>query len=52
MGVAETEIVEQLQQGLCKTTGDIQKALYAGTGCGRCLPVIDDLVEEHGSNKQ
>lgn len=47
--VLEKEIVEALKKG-ARTTTDIQKLTRAGTSCGRCLPIIDALVEEYLEN--
>ena len=43
--VPEKEIIETLQKG-ARSTSDIQRQTRAGTSCGRCLVVIDSLVEE------
>ena len=43
--VLEKEIIEALKKGARSTT-EIQKMTRAGTSCGRCLPIIDALVEE------
>jgi len=43
--VSEKEILTALKKG-ARSTSDIQKITRAGTSCGRCLVVIDALVEE------
>lgn len=43
--VDENEIISLLKRG-ATSTSDIQQLTRAGTSCGRCLPVIDDLVSE------
>ena len=43
--VTENEIHLALRNGARKTS-DIQKITGAGTSCGKCLIVIDGLVEE------
>jgi bacterioferritin-associated ferredoxin len=43
--VLEKEIVDALQKG-ARTTTEIQKMTRSGTSCGRCLPIIDAMVEE------
>ncbi len=48
--VEEKEIVDFLKKG-AETTEDIQKHTTAGTTCGRCLPEIDELVEEYKKAK-
>ncbi len=44
--VTENEILSALKKG-ARSTSDIQKLTSAGTSCGRCLVVIDSLVEEY-----
>lgn len=48
--VSDKEICSLLKKG-AKSTVDIQKLSRAGTSCGRCLPEIDALVEEHINKK-
>ena len=48
--VSEDEIQSVLHKG-AESTVDIQKHTHAGTSCGRCLPEIDALVEEHKKRK-
>lgn len=48
--VTEEEIQSMLNKG-AESTVDIQKLTHAGTSCGRCLPEIDSLVEEHKKRK-
>jgi len=43
--VTEGEILKVLKMGAL-TTADIQRITKAGTSCGKCLMVIDRLVEE------
>jgi len=52
--VFEKEISLLLKKG-ADSTADIQKYTRAGTTCGRCLPIIDDLVstfKKENSKKQ
>lgn len=44
--VDEKEINSLLKRGAASTK-DIQHLTRAGTSCGRCLPLIDELVELH-----
>ncbi|GEM_PF-460669 len=44
--VSENEIKAALKKG-ATTTSDIQKMTGAGTSCGKCLVVIDGLVEKY-----
>ena len=41
--VDEDEILSVLKKG-ANSTSDIQRLTRAGTSCGRCLPVIDEIV--------
>lgn len=43
--VTEAEIVAVLKIG-ARTTSEIQKLTAAGTSCGRCLVVLDSIVED------
>jgi len=43
--VSEREIIAALKKG-ARSTSDIQKFTGAGTGCGRCLPVVNSIVED------
>lgn len=43
--VSEKEIIGELKEG-ARETSDIQRITRAGTSCGRCLILIDHLVEE------
>jgi len=44
--ISENEIRTALNKG-ARTTTDIQHMTRAGTSCGKCLVVIDSLVEEY-----
>ena len=48
--VDEREIKSLLDKG-ATSTKDIQFLTRAGTSCGRCLPLIDELVESHRKTK-
>lgn len=48
--VDEQEIVDLLKKGV-DSTAQIQALTRAGTSCGRCLPVIDDLVRRMDKTK-
>ncbi len=48
--IEEKEIIKLLKQG-AGSARDIQQLTRAGTTCGRCLPVIDDLVESNVKEK-
>ena len=48
--VDEKEILSVLRKG-ANTTSDIQRLTGAGTSCGRCLPLIDEIVEAFTKEK-
>jgi len=48
--VDEKEINSLLKKG-ASSTKDIQFLTRAGTSCGRCLPLIDELVESFKNAK-
>lgn len=48
--VDEKEILSALKKGANSTTS-IQQITGAGTSCGRCLPVIDEIVNAYLKEK-
>ncbi len=48
--VEEKEIISFLEGG-ASSTEDIQQLTRGGTSCGRCLPEIDQIVEEFKKKK-
>jgi bacterioferritin-associated ferredoxin len=48
--IEEKEIVATLKKG-ANSAKDIQEITGAGTSCGRCLPEIDQLVEDWQKEK-
>jgi len=48
--VDEKEIKSLFKRG-AKSTKDIQDLTRAGTSCGRCLPLIDELVVQNPKKK-
>jgi nitrite reductase (NADH) large subunit len=48
--VYEKEIGSLLKKGAVSTR-DIQFLTRAGTSCGRCLPLIDEVVDIHKNTK-
>ena len=48
--VDEKEIISFLKKG-ANSTQDIQKLTRAGTSCGKCLPLIDEIVEKYKNKK-
>ncbi len=48
--IEEKEIKSVLKKG-AESARDIQFQTRAGTSCGRCLPLIDDLVESFKKEK-
>jgi len=48
--VDEKEILSFLKKG-ANSTREIQSLTRAGTSCGRCLPLIDDIVNSYKKEK-
>ncbi len=48
--VTEKEILSFLKRG-ANSTAEIQRLTGAGTSCGRCLPVIDNMVSTYKNKK-
>jgi nitrite reductase (NADH) large subunit len=48
--VDEKEIKSLLKKGLTSTS-EIQFQTRAGSSCGKCLPLIDELVESYKNKK-
>ena len=48
--VDEKEIIALLNKGAVSTK-EIQNLTRAGTSCGRCLPLIDEIVAVHLKGK-
>ncbi|MCF6357411.1 MAG: (2Fe-2S)-binding protein [Draconibacterium sp.] len=48
--VDEKEILSALKKG-ANSTSDIQRLTRAGTSCGKCLPVIDEIVNVYKKEK-
>ncbi|MFL1731701.1 (2Fe-2S)-binding protein [Moraxella oculi] len=47
--VKDTQIKTALQQGINGIKG-LQDSLSVGTCCGCCLPMVQDLIDEHQAN--
>jgi bacterioferritin-associated ferredoxin len=48
--VDEKEIISFLKKG-ANSTSDIQRLTRAGTSCGKCLPIIDQIVDNFKQEK-
>ena len=48
--VDEKEIISFLKKG-ANSTSDIQRLTRAGTSCGKCLPQIDEIVNNFKQEK-
>jgi nitrite reductase (NADH) large subunit len=48
--IDEKEIKSLLRKG-AESTKDIQNLTRAGTSCGKCLSLIDELVANHQNEK-
>ncbi|USZ14705.1 (2Fe-2S)-binding protein [Moraxella sp. FZFQ2102] len=47
--VKDTQIKTALAQGVNGMEG-LQDALSVGTCCGCCVPIVQDLIDEHEAN--
>jgi nitrite reductase (NADH) large subunit len=45
--VSEKEIIKTIKKKGAVKLEHIQRLTGAGTSCGRCIPLIDDLLEKH-----
>jgi bacterioferritin-associated ferredoxin len=45
-GVSERELRSAIQSGVC-TRGDLARECGAGSVCGGCRPLIDELLDAH-----
>ncbi len=50
--VKDKEINQYLESGLCTNLKDISQICQAGRQCGRCVPEIRKLVDEHHSKNE
>ncbi|MDR0715142.1 MAG: (2Fe-2S)-binding protein [Bacteroidales bacterium] len=46
MGVTCGEIIEAIKAGGLKTVEEVGEATAAGTGCGGCQSVIQEILDE------
>ncbi|MDR2627282.1 MAG: (2Fe-2S)-binding protein [Dysgonamonadaceae bacterium] len=46
MNVTRGEIIEAIKAGSLKTVEDVGEATTAGTGCGGCQSVIQEILDE------
>jgi len=42
----KSEIVKAIKENGLKTLEEVQEATDAGTGCGGCIPDIEDILKE------
>lgn len=45
--IMESEVTTLLKEHKAVSTEQIQDLTFAGTSCGKCLPLIDELVNKH-----
>ncbi len=48
--VAEPKILQVLKKYPNAELEDIKKLTYAGTGCGRCIPVLNKIIDDYRKN--
>ncbi len=46
MGVSRGEIMDAIKAGGLKTVEEVGEATAAGTGCGGCQPLIQEILDE------
>ncbi len=46
MGYSHEEIEKMIREGDFSSVSDFQNETFVGTGCGRCLPVVDEIFEK------
>jgi len=46
MGIIKSEIVKAIKENGLKTVEEVQDETTAGTGCGGCIPDIEDILKE------
>lgn len=46
MGVSRGEIMDAIKAGGLKTVEEVGEATSAGTGCGGCQPLIQEILDE------
>lgn len=46
MGLTHEEIEKMINEGEYKLATDFQEDTFVGTGCGRCLVVVDDIFRK------
>ena len=46
--VGELTIIDAIKNQHCNTAEAVGQCTEAGTGCGSCIPEINQLIEEHG----
>ncbi len=50
-GVTDGEIRATLNEG-AQTVEEVMLCTGAGTGCGSCVPTIEELITEHAENTE
>jgi len=46
-GIMKSEIVKAIREKGLTTVEEVQDVTIAGTGCGGCIPDIEDLLKEY-----
>ena len=49
MGYTHDEVEKLILEGGYLTVADFQDDTFVGTGCGRCLPMVDDIFSKRGN---
>ncbi|ODM16747.1 Nitrite reductase [NAD(P)H] [Aspergillus cristatus] len=44
--VTKGDVVENIQNGTCKSIGEVKSCTKAGTGCGGCMPLVQSIFNK------
>lgn len=44
--VTKGDVVDNIQNGACKSIGEVKSCTKAGTGCGGCMPLVQSIFNK------
>ena len=47
IGQTHEDIEKMMEEGNYESVEEFQRDTFVGTGCGRCLPVVDDIFKKN-----
>lgn len=50
-GIGDKKLKKIILSNNCKTIEDVQKNIYIGHKCGKCLPSIQEMLDECNAKK-